>query len=53
MGKSTQEMAKELGLNEKRVEEGLRTHKKEITEAISKAYAFKMAGKAVVKKRKK
>jgi len=38
--KSVLEMAKEMGLNEQRIAEGLKTHNKEITESVKKAYAF-------------
>lgn len=43
MGKdqSTQEKAKELGLNEDRIAKGLKSNNKEVTEAVNKAYAFK------------
>ncbi len=41
MAKEIEDMAKELGLNKERIVAGLKSHKKEVSEAVRKAYDFK------------
>lgn len=38
--KTVEEKADEIGLNKERIAAGLKSHKKEVTEAVDKAYAF-------------
>ena len=40
--KTILEMAKEMGLNEKRIADGLKSHEKEVSASVKAAYAFKM-----------
>ena len=44
MTKTIQEMIHELGLNAERMQEGLKSHPKEVEKAIRDAYDFKTSG---------
>ena len=45
MTKTIQEMADDIGIKKENLEEGLKKDKKNVEEAIKKAYAFKNKGK--------
>lgn len=43
--KDIEKMAEELGLNKERIATGLKSNPKEVTQAVEKAYAFKIKHK--------